>query len=151
MKKIMAFAASLFMTSNMVFAAAMNNFDDDRPIDYSELPEDARKFVNRYFSGANVTHVAIDDDFASTEYKVFLEGGVKLEFNGLGEWREVESYCAMVPADIVPSNIARYVASAHPSCNIVEIKRERNGWELTLSSGLELSFNKRFELVEIDD
>jgi hypothetical protein len=151
MKKIMAFTASLFMTANMVFAAALNNFDNDRPIEFSELPEGARKFVNKHFSGTNVTHVTVDKDFDSTEYKVFLEGGVKLEFNGSGEWREVENRYAMVPRDIVPSEIASYVASNYPSSTIVEIKRGRNGWELTLSGGLELSFNKKYELVEIDD
>jgi hypothetical protein len=43
------------------------------------------------------------------------------------------------------------VAKKYASTKVVELKREHNEWEVKLSNGLELTFDKQFKLIDIDD
>ena len=78
-------------------------------------------------------------------------GGTKLEFDSKGKWTNVECKGGVVPAGIVPAKIADYVKQRYAKSNIVEIKRDTREWEVKLSNGLELTFNSKFRVVDIDD
>jgi hypothetical protein len=80
-----------------------------------------------------------------------LESGVKIEFDGDGQWNDVECRGGAVPAAIVPQKIADYVAKKYPANKIVEISRDHNDWEVKLNGGLELTFNRDYRLVDVDD
>ncbi len=74
-----------------------------------------------------------------------------IEFNGDGEWRDVDAQRSAVPAAIVPNEIKNYVDKNYAGDHIVELKRGRYGWEVKLSRGLELEFDSAFRLTEVDD
>ena len=56
-----------------------------------------------------------------------------------------------IPAEIIPMQIRDYVRRNYPDAAYVSYEIDRNSYEVTLSNRLELKFNSRFALVEIDD
>ena len=87
----------------------------------------------------------------SNEYDVIFTSGVKLEFKGDGEWENIKCRQGEVPAKLVPAQIADFVAKKYSAAKIIELKREHNEWEVKLNNGLELTFDKQFKLIDIDD
>lgn len=139
-----AFVATASASTNMLF-------DNDRHIEFSQLPAEAKAFVAKNFANERVAYVELDEGIVSNEYKVVFESGVKLEFDGSGNWTEVDCRHQAVPQALVPKQIASHVASKYPNHQIVELKRDRYEWEVKLSGGLELSFDKKYNLTDIDD
>ena len=43
------------------------------------------------------------------------------------------------------------VKARFPGNSLVELKKDRRGWETKLSNGLEIEFDKNFRIVDIDD
>jgi hypothetical protein len=147
MKKIMIFAAMLLSTSGIAFGAN----DDDQPIRYDELPAAAQNFIAENFAKEQVSHMTFDDGLINDEYKVVFMSGTKLEFDGNGNWKELDCRYTEVPNTLVPTQIADYVKSNYPGSKITELKREHGEWEAKITGGLELTFDQNFKLVDIDD
>ena len=151
MKKISITILALIVLLSPAMASNGAMFDHDRRIEYSQLPAEAQAFVKKYFADEQVTFVELDKGIVSNEYKVVFESGLKLEFDGTGNWLEVDCRNKAVPAAIIPKQIASYVESKHPNHKVVELKRERYEWEVKLSNGLELTFDKKYRLTDVDD
>ena len=151
MKKMITFVALGLATAGLAIAAVWYHYDDERPIHQSELPAKAQEFISEYYANNSVKHSVIDREVSSTEYEVVLDNGTKIEFNESGEWRSVNCYRDAVPEAIVPSEIRAYVDANYGKSTINELKRERRGWEITLSNGLELEFDTAYRLIKIDD
>lgn len=124
--------------------------DNDRAVDFNELPEKAQKFIQTYFPDYELSYAKKDVDFFYSEYEVMLVDGTKLEFSGDGEWKDVECRKGAVPAAIVPKQITEYVAKRYPEVKILKIDREDN-YDIELSNRLELTFDKKYRLIDIDD
>ncbi|MBQ3172980.1 MAG: PepSY-like domain-containing protein [Alistipes sp.] len=125
--------------------------DDDRPIKYDELPAETKSFVSKHFAKEEVSHTSLDNDLINKEYTVVFLSGTKVEFDGNGEWKEVDCRYSQVPTAIIPEAIAAYVKEHYPNSKITELKREHSNWEAKITGGLELTFNNNFKLVDIDD
>ena len=151
MKKILTFAVTLLLVVAVTPCSARAIFDDDRPIEYKELPEAAKQFIDKHFSKDKVTSVILDEDLMSKEYKVIFESGAKVEFKGDGTWEDVKCRYDAVPRALGPDKIADYVKKHYPEAKITEINREHGEWEVKISGGLELTFNKAYKLIDIDD
>lgn len=143
MKKILAL---LFISSLLACSAKA----DDRPIDFKKIPTAAQNFVKKYFPNDPVTYSAKDDDLIRPDYKVVLASGVKIEFEHNGELDKIEAYSG-VPEAIIPPTIFGYVEKNYVGLHIVEYEVGDYDYEVKLSNGLELKFNKSFNLIEIDD
>lgn len=131
--------------------AACYHYDDEQPIDKSELPAKAQKFISEHYANNDVRYATIDRDITSTEYEVVLDNGTKIEFNESGEWRSIDCHYGTVPEALVPSKIRDYVDKKYSGSAINELKRERRGWEVGLSSGWDLEFDNNYRLMEVDD
>ena len=108
------------------------------------------QFVQQYFPEANILTVNSEWD----EYEVMLNDGTKLEFNRKAEWKKVDCEHAtnkVVPAGLVPEQIATYAKTNFAGQAITKIKKERRGWEIELGNSLEIKFNKNFAVTKIDD
>lgn len=145
MKKIMSVLAVLFLALNVACA------NEDRPIQVEQLPAAAQKFIKTHFPDSKISYAKIDDELVYKEYEVMFADGVKIEFNGDGEWKDVDCKFGAVPAAIIPKKIASYVAKNYPDAKIIKIDRDRRDYEVSLSNRLELTFDMKFNLVEIDD
>ena len=122
----------------------------DRPITREQLPAMAQQFLQEYFPSAEVTAAHEDGDIVRREYDVMLDDGTHIEFAADGRWLEIESREAL-PRGIVPPSIVTYTAKHYPSLTIHRIERSRREWEVTLSNGVEICFNRRFSVISIDD
>ena len=106
--------------------------DDDKPIQFSQLPQTAQQFVKQYFGNEKVALAKMESDF-------------------FGNWEEVQCRYNEVPSALVPSQIMQYVKNTYPDTKIVNLEKKRNGHEVKLSNGWELEFNKNFELIDMDN
>ncbi|MBR5812363.1 MAG: PepSY-like domain-containing protein [Alistipes sp.] len=142
----------LVLTLSVFFAAiGVACADVDRPIEVDKLPNAAQKFLKQYFPNASVSLAKVDVELVYKEYDVLLTDGTRVDFNNSGEWIDVDCKFATVPEGIVPRQIVDYVAKNYPNANILRIERDRHSYEVSLSNRLELTFDKKFKIVDIDD
>lgn len=147
--KIMKKMISTFAV--LVLALGVACAKEDRPIKVEQLPAAAQEFIKAHFPKSTVSFAKIDDELVYKEYEVMLTDGTKLEFDGEGEWKDVDCKYSTVPSAIVPKQIAQYVRKNYPDAKILKIDRDRRDYEVTLSNRLELTFDMQFNLVDIDD
>ncbi len=134
----------------MVMAASSAQAQD-KVIDFSQLPKAAQDFINTYYDQDKVTYITEDSGFLSKEYEVRLADGKEIEFDSKGNWTEVDGKRDAVPNDIVLTAIQEYVSKSFPNNGIVYIKKSSREYEIELSNGLDLEFNKRGQFLRIDD
>ena len=144
MKHFLLFSFSLLLCVGVACASPT------RPISKEQLPAAAQQFLNDYFSSAEVTLAREDGPVVRREYEVTLDNGTYIEFSADGQWREVTSRDAL-PSGIVPRSIETFVAKRYPSQVIYHIERGRRDWEVGLSNGVELTFDRVYRLIDIDD
>ena len=127
------------------------NADNDRVITKSALPTKAQAFIAEYFAGKEVLRAKEEREFRVNSFEVVLADGTKLEFYKNGAWKEVDCRKNAVPAGIVPAKINSYVSARYPDAKILKIDFDKYDYEVYLSNGLELTFNKRFKIVDVDN
>lgn len=146
MKKIIVIALAVFS-----FGILTAKADNDRLIVKENLPQKAQLFIDSHFKSAKITYVKDERDFLERTFEVLFADGTKVEFDRSGEWKEVDCRRSSVPAAIVPAQIIQYVNSNYPNVNIQQIERDRVDYELRLSNRLELTFDTKFNIIDIDD
>ena len=109
-----------------------------------------RHTINIDITTANVLLFIFSFIAGSTDDDVIFTSGDKVEFNRSGEWTEIDCKSAPVPAGIVPAPIVNYVRKNYHGAQIMEIGRKDNYYEVNLSNRLEIKFNKKFQVIEID-
>lgn len=146
MKKILF--ALFAVLSLSVFNA---NADNDRIISKELLPANAQGFIDAHFPGSKISYAKEERDFFERSYEVVFADGSKVEFSRKGEWQDVDCRYSEVPAAIVPVQIAKYVSDHYPDAKVLRIERDANDYEVRLSNRLELKFNKKFQIIDIDN
>ena len=142
MKKIL-FVMSVVLISMACVA-------EDRPVVYEQLPAPAKEFINANYPGEKVSYVVVDDDVIKPDYTVRLANGVEIQFENSGALEKITARTG-VPEAVVPVQISDYVEANFPDTVIVEYEVGRRDFSVDLSNGLELRFNGKFKLVELDD
>lgn len=145
MKRIILSLTALIMAAGVAFA------DNDKPITVDQLPATAKQFITDYFPDVKVSYAKIDKEIFSKSYEIIFTNGNKVEFDAKGEWKEVDCKFTQVPEGIIPQQIKDYVSSNYQDAKIVKIDRDRRDYEVKLSNRLELKFDLKFNLIEIDD
>ena len=145
MKKVISVLAISLLTLGVACARA------DRPIQVGELPKAAQTFLKTHFPNAKISFAKEDDEFLYKEYEVMLVDGTKIEFDSKGEWENVDCKYGAVPEAIVPLQIKDYIKANYPDAKVLQIDRDGRYYEVSLSSHLELTFDMKFNLVDIDD
>lgn len=145
MKKFLALLFMAFLTIQGTFAG------DVITQDAKQLPLVARNFINRHFTRPQISYIKIDSEFLSKKYEVVLSDRTKIEFNGDGEWEEVDGKRNNIPTTIIPAHIKQYVEANYPGVSFTKIERDRGEVEVELTNRLSLTFNKKGQLIDIDD
>ncbi len=146
MKKLVLFT-TLLLTMGITSACA----EDDKPIDNTQLPQAAQQFIKSYFPNETVTFASVDKEVFESQYDVYLSNGTELEFDGDGQWKEVNCKTSPIPAGIVPERIVDYVATNHPNLQIVKISRDSREYEIELyPGGMELVFDSNGDFKRYD-
>lgn len=131
----------------MAFSACAGN---DRPAKLTDLPNAAQSFVKKHLTAEKPVLVTVDKELAGNTYEVKFSSGNSVDFDRRGDWTEVECR-PEVPVAIVPAQIIKLVQNNYPEAKIIKIDRDSRGYEVELSSRLELKFDKDFNLVDIDN
>ena len=133
------FALSAAVAAATAFSAAFAG----TPVTQDQLPKEARNFIAKYFASDKVKKAEKDQGRRGMEYEVDFTSGAEAEFREDGTWKDVKAAKGKtVPAAIVPTAIAKHVATTYPGQTIVEISRKRGGYEIELSNGSELKLTE---------
>lgn len=138
----MVLVAGLFTQSTMA---------SDTLISKQQLPQKALTFINTYFKAKEVSYVAEDKELFSTSYKVRFVDRVEIEFDGKGEWEEVDGNKTAIPTGFINANILNYVKQNFAGVSIIKIEKSFRKYEVKLSNNLELEFTKEGKFSRIDD
>lgn len=125
--------------------------DNDQPIETSQLPKKALDFLKQHFADISVSYAKIEKELLDKQYDVVLTGGQKIEFDKNGEWTNVECKHSVVPAEIIPQPIKEYVKKKFPEQKILQIERDKKTYEIELNNKLEIKFDKKFNVIELDN
>lgn len=137
-----------FLLMAMVMTMSLNVMadDDDRVITYDQLPQAAQTFLKTHFATKVPLLVTADWD----DFTIRYESGEKIEFNRSGEWKDIECYNSKVPADAVPEQIYTYLNQNYPGKSVIKIERHRSVYEVKLNNGMEVEFNRNFQVTDVD-
>ena len=141
----MTILASILAFSFTVFA------DNDRAVSFDRLPEKARDFITANFPGEKLAYAKQERDFLEVHYEVVMVNGTKMEFDRRGEWTSIECRYGTISKNLIPEPIRNYVEDAYKGAEYREISRDRREYEVKITYGLELTFDRYFNLMGIDD
>lgn len=117
-----------------VFSIQVALADNDKPINFAQLPQAAQQFVKQHFPKAKIAFVKMETELFDKSYDVVFNNGDKLEFDKKGEWTEVNCKSTVVPAKVIPAPIKKYVETNYPEAKVLSIERDRYDYEVKLSN-----------------
>ena len=149
----MTMMKKIFVSAALPFAGITASFagDRERAITLDKLPAAAQEFLAANFKDLTLAYAVEDPKFIGSEYEVIYTDRTEVDFESNGEWSSVERKYAAVPAAIVPVQIADYVKKSFAGESIRKIDRDKYTWEVELSNGLEIKFDRNFQVIDIDD
>lgn len=125
---------------------------DDRRIEFNQLPTQSQQWIKKHFQDQSIALVKMESEFFYKSYEVIFTNGNKIEFDKNGNWEEIDCKYTELPKEVVPEQIRNYVSKNYPEIKISKIEKEnRNRYEVGLANGLDLKFDSRFNLIDIDN
>ena len=143
--RILMIAICCMVSCNMVA-----NAGNDKPISVNALPAKAQTLLSQHFNGQKVMLATIESGVVSRSYDVVLQNGTKLEFDKKGNLTETDCKQATVPDQLIPQAIKNYLMANYAGQSVKKIEMNKNEYEVELANGLDLTFNKHFQLIDID-
>ena len=143
--RIVMIAIFCMMSFNIVA-----NAGNDKPINVNELPAKAQTLLSKHFKGQNVMLATIESGVVSRSYDVVLRNGTKLEFDKKGNLTEIDCKQGFVPSQLIPQPIKNYLKENYRGEAVRKIELNKKEYEVELTNGIDLTFNKHFQLIDID-
>lgn len=143
--RILMIAICCMVSCNMVA-----NAGNDKPISVNALPAKAQTLLSQHFNGQKVMLATIETGVINKSYDVVLQNGTKLEFDKRGNLTEIDCKQATVPDQLIPQAIRNYLMDNYAGQSVKKIEMNKNEYEVELVNGLDLTFNKHFQLIDID-
>ena len=134
----------------MVSCNMAANAGNDKPISVNALPAKAQTLLINHLNGQKVMLATIESGVVSRSYDVVLQNGTKLEFDKKGNLTEINCKQGIVPALLIPQAIKNYLKDNYAGQSVKKIEMNKNEYEVELTNGLDLTFNKHFQLIDID-
>lgn len=143
--RIVMIAIFCMMSFNIVA-----NAGNDKPINVNELPAKAQTLLSKHFKGQKVMLATIESGVVSRSYDVVLRNGTKLEFDKKGNLTEIDCKQGIVPSQLIPQPIKNYLKENYRGETVRKIELNKKEYEVDLTNGIDLTFNKHFQLIDID-
>ena len=145
MKKWTILFVSMLVMSVTVWAG------NDKPIQISQMPQTAQQFIKKHFANQSVAVAKMESELLDKNYDVIFTNGDKVEFNKKGQWTKVDCKHTQVPVEVIPVVIQKYVSQHFPDAKVVKIEvTDRKGYEVDLSNGFDIEFDKKMNVIDID-
>lgn len=147
MKKIFPLMMALMVA--LLTWSCSDDDDKDALTDPSQIPSAARIFLSQYFADDEPVKTVRESDGS---FDVTLKSGIQVDFDSKGSWTEVEgTLAAPLPnQEFIPQAIRTYVEKNYPF-EINAISRDKSGYEVTLTSLLELNFDLFGKFLGVDN
>ncbi|MDE6534336.1 MAG: PepSY-like domain-containing protein [Muribaculaceae bacterium] len=146
MKKLFAIMALVMLLVSPVCAR------DRVTRDVKELPAEAQTLLKKYYPKTGVNHIKIDSNLLGrSDYEVVLNTGTELDFDHDGNLKEIDCGAAAVPDGLVLKSIRDYVSKNFGGRKIVSLDINRNSYDVELSDGIDLEFDRSGSFKKIDD
>jgi hypothetical protein len=148
MKK-MVFYVMFFVVTTLSAAC-----EGEKLIRENELPAVSKTFIETHFADVGITAMVRERDGLNIDYTVYLANGFDVDFNKSGEWDDVDGHFQSVPESVLallPQPLLQHIATTFPNLSIVEVNKERYGYEIGLSNDLDLKFDSNGRFTGIDD
>lgn len=131
MKRVVtAIAASLLLVIGYISCSEHDS------IYFTDLPSEAQAFIQKYFPDNLVAKA--ERHHSEPRYEVTLDNGYEIDFYSDGLWQEIDSYHAILPADLIqgvlPENIRNYLASEFPQAGVSAVERSSAGYNIELAT-----------------
>ena len=135
-----------------LFAMTLNvSAGNDKPIQVTEMPKSAQQFIKNHFANQSIAMAKVETEFMDKNYDVIFTNGDKVEFDKKGKWTKVDCEHSQVPQAIIPMAIQHYVAKNYPDAKVVKIEvTDRKGYDVDLSNGFDIEFDKMMNVRDID-
>lgn len=143
--RIVMIAIFCMMSFNIVA-----NAGNDKPINVNELPAKAQTLLSKHFKGQKVMLATIESGVVSRSYDVVLRNGTKLEFDKKGNLTEIDCKQGFVPSQLIPQPIKNYLKENYRGEAVRKIELNKKEYEVELTNGIDLTFNKHFQLIDIE-
>ena len=143
--RIVMIAICCMMSFNIVA-----NAGNDKPINVNELPAKAQTLLSKHFKGQKVMLATIESGVVNRSYDVVLRNGTKLEFDKKGNLTEIDCKQGIVPSQLIPQPIKNYLKENYRGETVRKIELNKKEYEVELTNGIDLTFNKHFQLIDID-
>ena len=143
--RILMIAICCMVSCNMVA-----NAGNDKPISVNALPAKAQTLLSQHFNGQKVMLATIESGVVSRSYDVVLQNGTKLEFDKKGNLTEIDCKQGIVPSQLIPQPIKNYLKENYKGAAVRKIELDTKEYEVELTNGIDLTFNRRFQLIDID-
>ena len=120
----------------------------DMIISPNALPESIKQFIATHFK-AQIGLVEMD----RKSYEIYLTDGTELEFDLMGNWKEIESEFAPVDFGVLPPNVANIIKAQHPNATLLEVKRKMSYYKIKLSNKMKIYIDANGTILrqEFDD
>lgn len=119
------------------------------PMDLEDIDPAIVEFIDTYFPEAEIINCCQSDN----GYRVRLADGTKVHFDLEFNWTKVmcdhSTVYTSVPAELIPAQIADYVAAEYPEQVVVTIHKTcEEGWIIKLDSHEAIVFDDEFNVIE---
>lgn len=155
MKKTVKF---ILVAIGVLLIPAMWSCSDDNDdfweedVMFFDLPSGAQSFVSEFYTGLRIERVEKEYDDGELLYEVELSNGDEITFSSDGRWLQVEAPDGRsIPYGIVPAGIRDYLYRYYEGYGVNDITRTGYGYEVELTSGLDMKFDSYCNLIGIDD
>ena len=145
MIRILMIAICCMLSCNMAA-----NAGNDKPIAVNALPVKAQTLLSNHFNNQKVMLATIETGVINKSYDVVLQNGTKLEFDKKGNLTEIDCKQGIVPDQLIPQAINNYLKENYEGQSVRKIEINRKEYEVELTNGLDLTFNKHFQLIDIE-
>jgi len=91
----------------------------------------------------------IDNSYLSN--RVSFANGNQVVFDNSGDWTEINMKVGPVPANVVPANIKAHVSNNYSKYQIVQMMQNDKGYQVKLSNGTDLYYDKDGNILKTSD
>ena len=125
-------------------------------VTFEQLPTTTQEFVATTFPDARVLRASkiVKSNYYGSYYALILDNNIEIDFDQAGHWTEIETEDdTALPEAFLTQEVPlihTYVKTQYKGSYIVEIDRDRRGYEVSLNTGLSLIFNAEQAFVGID-
>jgi len=120
------------------------------------FPKQFLTYVSNNYPDETIVHAERDND----GHEVYLSNGVEIDFDFDGtieeerdeddDWDDWNDWDDAIAASELPESILNYLSSEYPGDTIIKAERDEGMYEVTLGTGLELTFDQSGQLIDID-